>query len=186
PAAAAKQAGLVEEIPEPARSDDMLGADAVEKIVAEDDAEPDDGNDPARQMDEPGQDDHRGAYDPNHLKHEDSVIEVEPPGEAHQRELDQNEPKSARQQEPPELLRAATAPAVEMGRHAGEQNEGWGTEVRDPACQENGRLGDIARVHAAGGEEITRVIERHQHHDEPTQQIDRVDAATRDLSGLRQ
>ena len=73
-----------------------------------------------------------------------------------------------------------------MRGHAGEQNEGRRAEVRDPAGQKYGWLGEVARLHAAGGEEITRVIKRHQHHDETTQQIDRVDAAARDLSGLGQ
>ena len=66
--------------------------------------------------------------------------------------------------------------AVEKGGDAGEKNEDRRAEVRDPARQEQRGVGDVARVDAAGAEEVARVVERHQHHDEAAQQIDRDDA----------
>jgi hypothetical protein len=48
--------------------------------------------------------------------------------------------------------------------------------MRDPARQEQRRVGDVARIHAARPEEVAGVVERHQHHDQSPQQIDAVEA----------
>ena len=46
------------------------------------------------------------------------------------------------------------------------------------ARQEQGGAGDVARVHAAGTEEVAGVVERHQDHDQTAQQIDAVETRT--------
>ena len=69
--------------------------------------------------------------------------------------------------------------AVEECRCAGQQHEDGRAEMRDPARHEQRRLGHVARVEPAGREEITYVIERHQHHDETAHQVDRIDARVR-------
>jgi hypothetical protein len=50
--------------------------------------------------------------------------------------------------------------------------------MRNPARQEQCRLGHIARIKSARGEEIARVIEGHHDHDQATQKINGVQPNT--------
>jgi hypothetical protein len=97
------------------------------------------------------------------------------PAQAHQRELDQDEPEAAREQEPTDLADAASAFAVKERGNAGEEDKGRRAKVRHPARQEQCGIGNVARVGAARGEEIAGMVERHQQHDEPAQQVDAVE-----------
>jgi hypothetical protein len=47
----------------------------------------------------------------------------------------------------------------------------------DPARHEQGRLGDVAGIHAAVAKEIARMIEGHQQHDQAAKQVDGREAA---------
>jgi len=118
---------------------------------------------------------HRRTGDPDHLHDENVGMEAERPAQAHQRELDQDEPEATGEQEPADFADAASAFAVKECRNAGEEDEGRRAKVRHPARQEQRRIGNIARVGSARGEEIAGMVERHQQHDEPAQQIDAVE-----------
>ena len=46
--------------------------------------------------------------------------------------------------------------------------------MRNPAREEQSRIVNVAD-RTAGGEEVAGMVERHQHHDEAAQQIDRIE-----------
>jgi hypothetical protein len=171
-----QQSGLVQDVPDPAGGPEVFRANAVEQIVPADHDQSDAGDRPPRQIDEAAQHHHRGSNRPDHLAHEEIQIETERPGQANDGEFDEDEPEAAREQEPAHLAGSATPRPVEIRRNAGEKDEQRRAVMRDPACQEQRRAGDIAWVHAGRTEEVPRVIKRHQDHDRTAQKVDRIDA----------
>jgi hypothetical protein len=47
-----------------------------------------------------------------------------------------------------------------------EKDEDWGAEMGDPACQEECRIGHVARIESAGSEKVSCVVKRHHYHDQ--------------------
>ena len=132
-------------------------------------------NRPARQPDQRRQRHHRGADHPDHAP--DKCVaerEIEAPGEPHDGELDQYEPQPARKQKAARLGDASTAP-IEEGREPGKKDEGRRAKMGDPSGEEQRGLGHVARIEAPCSEEIARVVERHQRHNEAAEEIDRRD-----------
>jgi hypothetical protein len=146
------------------------------RIVAGDHRDADGRDRPAGKMDQNRERDHRGSDREDHLGDEMIGREAEGPGEPDHGELDQDQPQSARDQKATDLAVAAPLRAIEEGRDAGEKDECRCAEVRDPAGQEQRRLGDIARIESAGREEVAGMVERHQYHDQAAQEINGSDA----------
>ena len=101
---------------------------------------------------------------------------LEGPSEPDDGELDQNEPETANKEEAAELGERLAAP-IEIGRKPGEKDEGRRAEMRDPAGEKQRRLRHVARIETAFAEEAPRVVERHQRHHQPAQDVDGLDAA---------
>jgi hypothetical protein len=71
------------------------------------------------------------------MAHEHEVVaEVERPGEAHDRDLDDHQPQAAGEQEARHLGLGPPAIAVEESGNAGEEDEDRRAEVGDPAGHE--------------------------------------------------
>ena len=118
---------------------------------------------------------------PDHLQEQAVVVaHIERPRQAHERDFQHDEPQAARQKKPAQLGARATSPS-EIGADAREQHERRRAEVRDPARQEQGRAGlrQVERIEARVREEIADMIQRHQHHHQPAQDIDGSDARER-------
>ena len=64
--------------------------------------------------------------------------------------------------------------ALHVDRHAGQQDEGRGAQMGDPAGQEKPRcrLVKIERIEVGIAEVVSGVVERHENHDQPPQMID--------------
>jgi hypothetical protein len=92
--------------------------------------------------------------------------EIEGPAQAHERELEEDEPETARDEPARE---AGVLAAVEEGARPGQEHERGRAEVRHPAREED------ARRRAAGGHrgEHAHVVERHQDHHRPAHEVDR-------------
>ncbi len=156
--------------------------DRIEQVVERDhrDAERADGDE--RQVDERGQDDHRDAERPDHLQHREERRVERPEGaEADQRDLEQDEPQPARDEEAAQLA-AALARELEVRGGACQEHEDRGAEVGDPARHEErgrGRL-EVGRVVAeAVVDEGAHVVEDHHHHDDAAHEVDRLEAPLR-------
>ena len=69
--------------------------------------------------------------------------------------------------------------AVQKSGNARQEDESRRAEMRHPACQEQRRVGHIARIEAAIRKKIAGVVERHHDHNQAAQGIDGI----RDASG---
>ena len=167
------QRRLVQKRPDPARRAKVRCNDAVEQVVTCNHDEADRADCHPREPDEASEHDHRRADHPNHLRDEVVEPKVERPAEPHDGELEHDQPEAARDEKSAELRRAATPLAVEIGGDAGKENEDRRAEVGDPPREKESRIGYVTRVHPTRAEEIARMIERHEHHDEAAQQVDR-------------
>ena len=170
-----QERGLVQDLPQPAELAELCGLDAVEQVMTRDHGDPDGADGPARQVNKPRENDHRNADRPDHLQEDQVWKYAERPGEAHDREFQQHQPQSAGEQKPAHLAHRPAARAIEEGGCAREEHENRGAEMRDPAREEQSGVVDVARVEAGGREKVAGVVERHQHHDEAAQQVDRVE-----------
>src|SRR5262249_20685411 len=141
--------------------------------------QPDGGDGPAGQIDKSREQHHRGADRPDDLRDHEVEMEVEAPANAYQRELEQDEPEPAAGEKTADVADAAAARAIEKGGYAGQKDERRCAKMRDPPSEKQGRIREVARIDAAGAEEIAGVVERHQHHDQPPQQVDAVEAPAR-------
>ena len=93
------QTRLMQDVPSPRPSAQLFSSDAIEQIVA---AEHDEGharNGPAGQPDQRREYHHRGSDHENDAGGQAVEIEVEPPAELDQREIDQDQPKAADEEE---------------------------------------------------------------------------------------
>ena len=170
------QPRLMQKRPDPTRRVEVRRVDAVEQVVARNHGEANRADRYPRQPDEAREHDHRRADHPDHLRGEVVEPKVERPAEPHDGELEHHQPEAPRDEKPAELRRTSTPLSVEIGGDAGKQNEDWRAEVGDPPCEEESRIGDVTRVHPARAEEVARVIQRHDHHDKATQQVDGIKA----------
>jgi hypothetical protein len=108
------------------------------------------------------------------------VAHVESPHQAHERDFQHDEPQSAREQESAQLGTRAASPG-EVRTDAGKEHEYRRAEVRDPARQEQRPAGlrQVEGIEAHVREEIAYMIQRHQHHHQPAQDVDGRDACER-------
>src|SRR5262245_17569909 len=176
--AAAKRrlAAFMQDMPEPGLWAQALGADPVEEVVTGDHDQCDRRNGPTRQPDQSCERDHRGADHKNDAHAEAEKIELEPPAELDESEVDEHKPQPAREEKAARLGDASAA-SIEEGRESGEQDEGRRAKMRYPSGEEQRRLSHVSRIEAAGSEEIARVVERHERDHETAQEIDRDDPA---------
>ncbi len=166
----------MQEIPDRRDHTELRRLDAVEHVVPTDHDETGCGDRPARQVDERGKRDHRHTDCENHLRDEMIEMEAEAPPETHDGEFDQHEPDAAREQKAADIAGTA-ALSVQKRRNPRQKDKGWRAEMRNPARQEQRRIGDVARIKSAGSKEIACVIERHHDHDQTAQEIDRIEAS---------
>src|SRR5262249_16654050 len=145
---------------------------AVEKVVSGNEHEAERADRPARQEDEPGECHHRPANRPNDLEIEGLGYDAEGNGESDHGELENDEPEPAREEEAAGLPTTSAAVPEEVCRHTREEDESGRTEMSDPPREEQRRIADIAWVERASADEIAHVVERHDHHDEPTHEVD--------------
>jgi hypothetical protein len=78
---------------------------------------------------------HRGSDHEDDAGGEAVEIDVEPPAELDQREIEQDKPKAADEEEAAELSGAPLA-TIEKSRKSREKDEGGRAKMRDPACEE--------------------------------------------------
>ena len=87
-------------------------------------------------------------------------------GQGDKRHLEHDQPKASRQQEGREPPAALASRPLQMNGDAGEEHEGRGAEMRDPARgeQDGGGLRDVRRREPVGVdmEEVADVVEDHQ------------------------
>ena len=114
-------------------------------------------NGPARQPDQRRERDHRRSDHEDHASGKVVEIEIEPPAKLDQRELNQDQPKAADEQEVAKLF-GGFAPAIEESRKAREQDESRRAKVRYPAGEKKCGFSHIAGIEVAGAEEVTRMI----------------------------
>jgi len=125
-----------------------------------------------------GQDHHRGADRPDHLRdrpHRHRGGEVPP--EADDRDLEQDQPQPAGEEKASELG-AGAAGARDPCARAGAEDEDRRAEVGDPAGGEQRQVsvGEVGGVEPGLGEVGPDVIEHHNDHDQAAQQIHVVQA----------
>src|SRR5689334_3760707 len=71
-----------------------------------------------------------------------------------------------------DLAPAAALGPVKISGNSGQKDKRRRTKMRHPPCQEQRRLGNITRIEAAIGEEISAVVERHDDHNQAAQDVD--------------
>ena len=171
-----KQGRLVQKVPEPTEVSETLSTDTVEQIVPGDHRKPNRGDRPFGQVDKPGEHDHGSSNDPDDPGKEKCEIKGERPAEAHQRELDEDEPETAGQKKPAQLAGTSLATSIKVSRNTGEEDKGGCAKMCDPARQEQRRVGDITGIWAARAKEVAGMVKRHEHDGQAAQNIDAQDA----------
>jgi hypothetical protein len=181
---------LVQQVPGDRRrrpfAAEVLGADAVEAVVAEHDHRADGDDRRAWQPQQCRQKHHRPAERPQHLQLQ--AVEIEAPDQVVPGDFQQHDPQAAADQEA--LQRRAIecrAALVQPGAGAGQQHEHRRAEVGDPASQEQqpGRLRQVGGVVAVVDEVIAAVVECHDHDHQPAQAVDRAQAGSARLTRRR-
>ena len=132
-----------------------------------------------RQADQSGEDHHRAADGPDHLRdHADRQVGGEVPAEGDDGELEEDEPQAPAQQEPAQLARRAPGTG-HPGAGAGEEHEHGGAEVGDPPGAEQRQVGavQVGRVEVRIGEVGAHVVEHHDDHDQAAEQVHVVEPA---------
>src|SRR5918994_1553791 len=162
-------------MPRPGQRAEVLGSEAIEKVVAGDHDERHGRYGPAWQPDQRREHNHRSADRKDDSCAQPVEVELESPPELDQREVDQDQPNSTGDEKAAKFARAPRA-AIEKGREPGEKNKGRRADMGDPTRQEQCRFGDVARIEAARTEEVARVVQRHERHHQAAQNIDRDDA----------
>ena len=159
------------------RDSPIVKRSGLEGIMPGDDGQAENENCGRWQPDECAQEHHRSADRPDHLRKEKGRVPLEEPQAVEERMFEQYQPESAREEKHRQLPARHAARAGEKCPGPGQEHERRRTEVRDPArvVQERGRgrqiqfRGDleIAKI-------VARVIEGHEDHDQPAQNVDRI------------
>jgi len=144
----------------------------IQQVVSGDDDDADRGGDGQRQFDESRHQDHAAADDPYHAGHfVVCEIEVEGPGETEDCEFEEDEPEAADDQE---ARNVGVLAGVEEDAGSSQEDEGWGTEMRDPSGEEDSGSG------ATGGQAgvDAYMIDGHDDHDGAANDVNGCDAGT--------
>src|SRR5450756_436884 len=124
--------------------------------------------------------DHAPSDRPDHLQKREHylVVSVEEEKQSYDSELEKNQPHAPRQEELREFGFRFAAELLEVSPCASEKYEHRRAEVRDPACKEEKRIcfRHVCRIEHLRVREVTRVIEHHDHHYQPAQQIYGIDS----------
>src|SRR3954466_699556 len=128
----------MEQDPSPIESAERCGSNSVKKIVCGDHAHPERGY-PACWK----------AHDERHCNHaptqtpDDSSVCPwnESPGKIDDGEFEQDEPQTAREKEPGDLLNRLSPAGGEKGSGTGEKGKNRRAVVRDEACEEERKVG---------------------------------------------
>ena len=164
----------MQEMPSPCTASEFVGSGAVDQVMPD---EHDGGysrNDPTWQPNQCRQRDHRKSDREDGAAGHPEQVELESPAELDQGEIDQDQPQAAHKKKATERSGVLSA-AVEERGESSEENEGGGAYVRYPAREKQRGFRDIARIEAGRGEEVSRMIQRHDRHDQAAQDIDRSD-----------
>ena len=169
----------MEKVPDPGQStcSEIGGLDPVEEIVSSNHQERKGGKGRGWKVDQGSERHHRSANHPDDSADEKTDVQGEGPGKLDDRELHHDEEQASGQKKPADLASASPGGAIEIGRNPGQEDENRRAEMGDPARHEQGRLGDVAGIHAAVAKEIARMIEGHQQHDQAAKQVDGREAA---------
>ena len=172
----------MENPPQPPKVAELSGRDTVRQVVRRDHADAHREQHDVRQVHQRGQRHHAHAQRPEHEQDERRAAHVEEKPRANDGELEDDEPETAREQEPgepwPERSRRPGWPWAQERAGAGEKHERRRAEVRHPPGHEDGggRAGQVLGLkrHRRGVHVVPRVIERHDDHDETAQDVQRL------------
>ena len=184
-AAEEEHAGLMQDVPDTGQPAEACRRHAIERVVQKDDGDAAGKHDPPRQMNERREHDHRQPERPQdeeqeRIRRQQREVHRHP----HDDELDDDQRQAARAQKPGQLpaRRPRTLQAQECAG-AGAAHEHRRADVRDPAGEEDDRRRAREvfgrKAHRAGVDEVARVIQRHDHHDQPAQRVERRQARVR-------
>jgi hypothetical protein len=180
-----QHAGHVQDLPERGPGAERLGADTVERVVADDQRGAHRRDRARRQVDQRRERDHRPAQHPEDVHQRDVEVDVELVGQAPQHDgIESDQPESAGPQVTRQLGTGLLA-QLEARAHAGEQAEYRGADMRDPAREEQRHGGGrrIGRIASRDAQVVAHMIERHHDHHEAAQHVDRLDACASDCDG---
>ncbi len=122
-----------------------------------------------REMNQPGQHDHRNANRPNDLQHASEVIvEIEPGDDPDDSEFQEDQPQPTRDQKPRQLGLAFASRHLKKCACSSEEDKDRRAKVSDVTGEEEndrrfGRIGWI-EVHYIAVEEIARMVQQHDDH----------------------
>ncbi len=173
---------LVEDLPQPAQAAPGLRADAVQQVVAGHHGDANGEDQPFWQPGQQPQRDHPPADGPDDLQDEKTCPAR--PGEqdarADHRQLGEEQPQAAAEQEAAQLLRAGLA-VVEVGARARKKDEHRRTEMGDPAGKKPGGsgLGQVGGGERGGRPEEAHMVQRHQYDNGAAKHVDTPEAAAR-------
>ncbi len=168
----------VQDVPERGEGAERRGRDSVQQVVPHHQRETERRDRRARQMNQPSQHHHRGADRPDHLcagAHGPPGAEI--PSKADHRQLEQNQPQPAGEEEAGELA-ARAAGTGDPCAGPGEKDEDRRAVVGDPAGGEERQVGagQVGGVEPGIGEVGPDVIQHHDDHDQAAEQVHVVEA----------
>ena len=152
--------------------------DRIEQIVTSNHHHADDGYPESGKVNEPRKHNHRPAQRPQHRKHRQAIIEIElNPQAAKNSDFEKDQPQASRKKESREFSFGFSFER-KIGAGSGEQKENRRAKMGDPAGKKksSGGLVKIGGADGAIAKEIADMIERHQDHDDATNDVDRFDA----------
>ena len=124
---------FVQDLPHPSERCHVRRADAVERVMPGNHRHAEQEQRRSRQIYEHGQCDHRPSDRPDDLPDDDAVRQVEGGAKQHERHLDDDEPQSARHEEPRDGAAAHAAPRRQVRAGARKEHEHRRTEMRGPS-----------------------------------------------------
>lgn len=155
------------------------GEEMIEEPASGEDGETEGEDDVARQVDQASQEDHAGSDGPDDSEDDpcEGVRNLEFPGEGDDGHFQKDQPEPPAEEKTAEFGFRFPLCHEAHGK-SGEENEGGGAEVSDPAGEVE-REGDIGIGHgilARAGEKVPDVIQRHDDHDKTAKPVDRFQA----------
>src|SRR5262249_1744900 len=129
---------LMKDVPNPGRTAELRGLDAVEEIVQDNDCHAEQGQEAGGKVDQGSQNHHGEAQHPKHGQYDESVLEpyVEQKKKTDHRPFERHEPQAAGEEKARELrLRAALA-RPEEGADPGSEGKYRSAEVGNPSGKE--------------------------------------------------
>ena len=154
--------------------------EAAGQAVRRDQQHPERPDHPARQEDQPRQHDERGPDRPQDRQDHRGGHGIEKEAEPDDRQLEEDQPEPPGGEERREVAPRPASGARQIGARPREEGEHRCAEVGHPPRQEQRRtrLGQVRGVDRRVAEVVAGVIEHHQHHHGPAEDVDGVDASS--------